>query len=81
MLNNHKHAQIVLADGAILDRNKKATLIDYLAEALKRVDDKRTHIAKSNHYSCDKTDAHPTKEQHAAMAKDLTPQLKAIMKW
>ena len=81
MLNNHKHAQIVLTEGAILDGDKKAALIDYLAEAVKRVDDKRVHIAKSNHYPGDKTDAHPTKEQHAAMAKDLTPQLKAIMKW
>ncbi|RYY04966.1 MAG: xylan esterase [Gammaproteobacteria bacterium] len=81
LLNNHKHAQIVLTEGAILDGDKKAALIDYLAEAVKRVDDKRVHIAKSNHYPGDKTDAHPTKEQHAAMAKDLTPQLKAIMKW
>jgi lysophospholipase L1-like esterase len=81
LLNNHKHAQIVLTEGAILDGDKKAALIEYLAEAVKRVNDKRVHIAKSNHYPGDKTDAHPTKEQHAAMAKDLTPQLKDIMKW
>jgi lysophospholipase L1-like esterase len=81
LLNNHKHAQIVLTEGAILDGEKKAALIDYLAEAVKRVDDKRVHIAKSNHYPGDKTDAHPTKEQHALMAKDLVPQVKMIMKW
>jgi lysophospholipase L1-like esterase len=81
LLSNHKHAQIVLTEGAILEGDKKAALIDYLAEAVKRVDDKRVHIAKSNHYPGDKTDAHPTKEQHAAMAKALTPQVKAIMKW
>ncbi len=81
LLSNHKHAQIVLTEGAILNGDKKTALIDYLVEAVKRVDDKRVHIAKSTHYPGDKTDAHPTKEQHAAMAKDLAPQLKAIMKW
>jgi lysophospholipase L1-like esterase len=81
LLANHKHAQIVLTEGAILNGDKKAALIDYIAETVKRVDDKRVHIATSTNYPGDKTDAHPTKEQHAAMAKDLTPQLKAIMKW
>jgi hypothetical protein len=45
------------------------------------VGDKRVHIATSNNYPGDTTDAHPTKEQHAAMAKDLIPQVKKVMKW
>lgn len=81
LLSNHKHAQIVLMEGSILDGENKAALIDYLHEAVKRVDDKHVHIVKSNHYPGDKTDEHPTKEQHALMAKDLIPQVKAIMKW
>lgn len=81
LLSNHKHAQIVLMEGSILDGDKKTALIDYLQEAAKRVDDKRVHIVKANHYPGDKTDGHPTKEQHALMAKDLIPQVKAIMKW
>lgn len=81
LLSNHKHAQIVLTEGAILNGDKKAALIDYIAETVKRVDDKRVHIATSTNYPGDKTDAHPTKEQHAAMAKDLVPQVKTIMKW
>jgi len=81
LLRNHKHAQIVVTEGAILNGDQKAALIDYLTEAVKRVDDKRVHIATSIHYPGDKTDAHPTKEQHAAMASDLTPQLKKIMNW
>lgn len=81
LLANHKHAQIVLTEGAILNGDKKAALIDYIAETVKRVDDKRVHSATSTNYPGDKTDAHPTKEQHAAMAKDLIPQIKAIMKW
>jgi lysophospholipase L1-like esterase len=81
LLANHKHAQIVLTDGAILNGEKKAALIDYIAETVKRVGDKRVHIATSTNYPGDKTDAHPTKEQHAAMAKDLIPQIKKVMKW
>lgn len=81
LLSNHKHAQIALMEGSILDGDKKAALIDYLHEVAKRVDDKRVHVVKSIHYPGDKTDGHPTKEQHAAMAKDLIPQIKAIMKW
>lgn len=81
LLANHKHAQIVLTDGAILNGEKKAALIDYIAETVKRVDDRRVHIATSTNYPGDKTDAHPTKEQHAAMARDLIPQIKKVMKW
>jgi lysophospholipase L1-like esterase len=81
LLSNHKHAQILLTEGAILDGDKKTALMNYIAETVKRVDDKRVHIAKSTHYPGDKTDAHPTKEQHSAMAKDLVPQVKAIMRW
>lgn len=81
LLSNHKHAQIALMEGSILNGDNKAALVDYLHEATKRVADKRVHIVKSNHYPGDKTDGHPTKEQHAAMAKDLIPQVKAIMKW
>jgi hypothetical protein len=81
LLANHKHAQIVLTEGAILNSDKKAALIDYIAETVKRVGDKRVHIATSTNYPGDTTDAHPTKEQHAAMAKDLIPQVKKVMKW
>ena len=81
LLIDHKHAQILLTEGAILNGEKKSALVDYLKETIKRVDDKRVHHVKSTHYPGDKTDAHPTKEQHALMAEDLIPQLKTIMKW
>lgn len=81
LLGNHKHAQIVLTEGAILNGEKKAALIEYIQEAARRTGDKRIHIATSNHYPGDAIDAHPSKAQHAAMAKDLIPQLQAIMKW
>jgi lysophospholipase L1-like esterase len=81
LLVNHPEAHIALTDGAILQGEKKAVLIDYLRETISRVNNARVHPLISNHYPGDAQDAHPTKEQHAAMAKDLAPQLKALMHW
>jgi lysophospholipase L1-like esterase len=81
LLLNHPHAHIALTDGAILNGKKKAALIDYLRETISRVNNTRVHQLISNHYPGDTQDAHPTKEQHSAMAKDLAPQLKALMHW
>jgi lysophospholipase L1-like esterase len=81
LLTDHKHAQIVLTESAILEGDRKAALIEYFAEILKRTSDTRVHIATATHYPGDKTDAHPTKEQHAAMANELIQQTKKIMHW
>ncbi|MES2825241.1 MAG: GDSL-type esterase/lipase family protein [Pseudomonadota bacterium] len=79
--NNHKHAQVVLTEGAIVSGERKTTLIHYIAEAIKRVNNSRIHRVAVSHYPGDETDGHPTKEQHAAMAKELTPQLQKILQW
>lgn len=81
LLTHHPQAQIALTEGAILAGDKKTALIDYIREAISRVNDSRVHQVTSNNYPGDAQDAHPTKEQHAAMAKDLAPQLKALMDW
>lgn len=81
LLTNHPQAHIALTEGAILDGDKKAVLIDYIREAISRVNDSRVHQVTSNHYPGDNSDAHPTKEHHVAMARDLAPQLKALMDW
>jgi lysophospholipase L1-like esterase len=81
LLANHPQAHIALTEGAILNGDKKAALIDYIREAISRVNDSRVHQVTSHYYPGDAQDAHPTKEQHALMAKDLTPQLKALMDW
>ncbi len=81
LLIDHPKAQIALTEGAILNGDKKAALIDYIREAISRVNDSRVHQFTSAHYPGDAQDAHPTKAQHAAMAKDLAPQLKALMNW
>lgn len=79
--SNHKHAQIVLTEGAILSGERKITLIKFIAELTKRVNNSRIHLVTVSHYPGDETDGHPTKQQHAAMAKELTPQLQKIMQW
>lgn len=81
LLANHPQAHIAITEGAILNGEKKAALIDYIREAISRVNDSRVHQVTSNYYPGDAQDAHPTREQHAAMAKDLAPQLKALMDW
>ena len=81
LLTDYPQAQIALTEGAILNGDKKAALIDYLRETISSVDTSRVHQVTSTHYPGDAQDAHPTKTQHAAMAADLTPQLKALMNW
>ncbi|HSC67595.1 MAG TPA: SGNH/GDSL hydrolase family protein, partial [Cellvibrio sp.] len=81
LLKNHPQTHIAITEGAILSGDKKAALIDFIREAISRVNDSRVHQVTSIHYPGDASDAHPTKAQHAAMAYDLTPQLKALMNW
>lgn len=81
LLKDYPRAHIALTEGAILNGEKKAALIDYIRETISRVNDTRVHQVTSPHYPGDEQDAHPTKEQHAAMATDLAPQLKALMNW
>lgn len=81
LLNTHKRAQIVLTEGALLDGEKKAALSAYLAETVAQVADARVHIVRSQHYPGDANDAHPTRAQHAAMARDMVAQLRTIAQW
>ncbi len=81
LLSNHPQAHIAITEGAILNGEQKAALIDYIREAISRVNNSRVHQVTSNHYPGDTQDAHPTKEQHDTMARDLAPQLKALMHW
>lgn len=82
LLTNHPQAQIALTEGAAIKTGRKKTaLIDYNREAISRVDDARVHQITSVYYPGDSIDLHPTKEQQAAMAADMTPQLRALMGW
>lgn len=82
LLTNHPQAQIALTEGAAIKTGRKKTaLIDYIREAISRVNDARVHQITSVYYPGDSVDLHPTKEQQAAIATDMTPQLKALMNW
>lgn len=78
---DHPQARIVLTEGAILDGEKKAALRAYVNETVRQVGDARVGSVMSRHYPGDSADAHPTREQHASMAADLVPQLRALMGW
>lgn len=74
----HPQAQIALTEGAILNGEKKAALQEYLAATAQRLNDPHVLILPSNYYPGDACDAHPTREQHADMANDLTPLLQRL---
>jgi hypothetical protein len=39
------------------------------------------HVVPSNHYPGDAANAHPTGEQHAAMARDFEPVVRRVTGW
>lgn len=81
LLRNHPQAQIVLTEGAILHGPKKQALRSYIAETVRRVGSARVHAVPSAHHPGDKQDAHPTRGQHATMARELAPRLREIAGW
>lgn len=81
LLTDHPQAQVALTEGALLTGEKKAALVAYLAETVRRVDDKRVRAIASVTVAGDAQDGHPTREQNADIAKGLLPQLQAIMRW
>lgn len=81
LLANHPQAKIVLTEGAILKGRKKRALTSYIHETVRLVGDARVSSIPSRHHPGDRQDAHPTGPQHAAMARELTPQLRRIMGW
>jgi len=82
LLRDHPRARIALTEGALLDGDKKAVLIDDIRAAAARVGDARVHVlAPLAHQPGDAVNGHPTTAQHGAMADELVPQLRRIMDW
>jgi lysophospholipase L1-like esterase len=81
LLSDHRHAQIVVTEGAILNDDKKAAIMDYIDESIRGVGDARLHHAVTTHFPGDKINAHPTRKQHASMAAELLRQVRKIMNW
>lgn len=80
-------AQVFLTEGAIVNdetdpaRPQKTVLAAYLAEAARRLGDPRVHVVPSRHYPGDACNPHPTRDQHAAMARDLEPEIRHALGW
>jgi quercetin dioxygenase-like cupin family protein/lysophospholipase L1-like esterase len=80
-------AQILLTEGAIVsdaddpERPRKTVLREYLDETARRLGDPRVRVVPSQHYPGDPSNAHPTREQHAAMARDLEPVIREVTGW
>ncbi|SEN26097.1 GDSL-like Lipase/Acylhydrolase family protein [Duganella sp. CF517] len=81
LLKDHPQARVVLTEGGLMTGEKRVALIEYIAETVKRVGDKRVHAIASKPYSGDADDGHPTREQTVDIANDLLPQVRAIMGW
>lgn len=81
LLADYPQANIALTEGSILNGEKKAALVAYLHKTIAELNSSRVFYVASTYYPGDDSDAHPTGEQHAAMANDLAPQLQAIMAW
>lgn len=86
LLHDHPRAKIALSEGAILDGEKKAALTDYIAATVARVGESKADAARvraipSIHHPGDAADMHPLTSQHAEMARELAPQLQALMGW
>jgi len=79
-------ARVLLTEGAMLNdkdaaRPQKATLRSYLEDVVRQLEGDNVRFVPSNHYPGDACDAHPTGEQHAAMAADLEPAVRELMAW
>ncbi|MBN1605948.1 MAG: hypothetical protein JW940_04915 [Polyangiaceae bacterium] len=80
-------AKTAVTEGAIVNdeadpaRPQKTVLRRYLAATVRQLADPGVVFLPSRHYPGDATNAHPTGEQHAAMARDLEGPLRALVGW
>lgn len=83
--SRYPQAHILLTEGAIVndtpDHAQRSTLRAYISETVARVADPKVRAIESRHYSGDAADAHPTGAEHAAMARDLEPLIRAAVGW
>lgn len=80
LVSVHPEARVALTEGAILHSEQKDTLQAWLQEVVKTSGGRASFIP-SVHYPGDDCDAHPNREQHAAMAADLEAEIRQLMGW
>lgn len=82
----YPNARVILTEGAMLSdddaqRRDKSTLRSYLEATVRELADENVRYVPSKHYAGDACDAHPTGEQHAAMASDFEPVVREMLGW
>jgi len=82
----HPQALVVVTDGALVNddnprRPQKSVLQRYLAAAVSSLRDPKVVTFWATHQAGDAADPHPTREQHAAMAVELTRFLRNRLAW
>jgi lysophospholipase L1-like esterase len=83
----HPRAQILLTEGAIVNddadpqRPQKTVLRGYIDDTVRLAADPAVRAAPARHYPGDARNPHPTREQHAAMARDLEPIVRELTGW
>ncbi len=83
----YPRAPVFITEGAIVDdasdpgRKPKSTLREYLDETVRRLADPRVRHLEAEHYPGDACNAHPTREQHRLMARDIEPVLREALGW
>jgi len=80
-------AHIFVTDGALVsdetqpERHQRTTLLAFITETARRMADPRVHVFAASHQAGDACNPHPTREQHAAMAAELLPAIRAATSW
>ncbi|MBB3062276.1 GDSL-type esterase/lipase family protein [Microbulbifer rhizosphaerae] len=85
LLSLYPDAEIALTEGAIVNdaadpaKPQRSVLRSYISDTVKRTADARVHQVLSQHHSGDTCDAHPTGQQHEAMAGELLPAIVPLL--
>jgi len=81
ILELYPKTKVFITEGAILNGGDKATLRSIIEQSIQSVANERVSYLPSTYYPGDSCNAHPTGEQHRAMAKDFEPKLRAQLGW
>jgi len=83
----YPRAPIILTEGAIVNDEtdpqlpQRTVLRAYIAETARRLGDPAVRAVPAQRYPGDACNAHPTGEQHAAMARDLEVVIRDVTGW
>jgi hypothetical protein len=83
----HPTAVVLLTEGAIVNdeadptRPQRSVLRGFIRQTVQQLSDARVRQVDSARYRGTACDAHPTAEEHAAMARDFEPEIRRQLGW